>query len=155
MKKIVALIIFIIFTVTFAGCSAPQNKISYSYRFGYETDHEDKLLESFIYNVKAQQLSADNTLNPPFYIKGEGTYTVNIYKQKSDFKIVTDFSFTGRYHFTADDSESEEFTDTIHSESLATIGFDYFTPISAQKSFDSSLPSFEGEKKVKKGLLLL
>lgn len=150
MKKIVALIIFIIIIVTFAGCAAPQNKISYSYRFGYETEHEDKLLESYTYTVKAEQLNADNTLNPPFYIKGNGTYTVNIYKEEPYFKIVTDFSFTGRYHFTADNSESEEFTDTIHSESFATISFDNFTPVSAQKSFVTSLPVFEEGKSSKK-----
>lgn len=147
MKKILAFIVCAVVALTFAACAAPQTKKSFTYRFGTITEETDGLLESFVYHVEAQEQDLTSSISSPYYISGSGEYRVNIYQEENRFKIETDFTFDGTYKFKGGD-ESATFTDTIHAVSYAAISSFSFTPISAEKTYNITLPEYsEAENK--------
>ncbi len=146
MKRTVFSAICLILAVLFAGCSAPVLKIANDYKFGYISERQDGLLETSVYSVKSVDDISDTTVNPPFIITGEGTYTVNLYRDYAEeylFKLVTELTFTGKYHYTQSDTYSEEFTNTFTSASYAYINSETFTAKSTQKVFETSVPVIE------------
>lgn len=151
MKKSIFAILCIITAVVFAGCTAPVPKIANDYKFGYASENVDGLLESYTYTVTSQ----DDTLRepkPPFMLTGNGTYTVNLYKEEEEYKfrLETKLVFNGKYYFTAKDEYSQLFEDTVESISYAYINAESLTPISTVKTFETSLPIVENNENTSK-----
>lgn len=147
MKKFLA-IIPIILALFLASCRAPEAPKSYSYKFGYVSEREDGLLESFIYDVEAKDDAyLESSLKPPFHLVGTGTYTLNVYRDADDpklFKLETSFSFKGRYKFPADNTYSEEFEDSFTGISYMRVDASSFEPVSMRKEYLVTIPSQNG-----------
>lgn len=146
MKKFLV-IIPIILTLFLASCSTPEAPKSYSYKFGYVSEREDGLLESFIYDVEAKDDAyLESSLKPLFHLVGTGTYTLNVYRDADDpklFKLETSFSFKGRYKF-ADNTYSEEFEDSFTGISYMRVDASSFEPVSMRKEYLATILSQDG-----------
>lgn len=153
MKKSIIAILSIIIAIVLTGCNAQVHKIANSYKFGYFTENENGVLETFIYDVKSDENTlSSNTTKPPYILIGEGTYTVTISSVPAEdnmFMVETDFVFEGKYKYN-DGTFSDEFRDTISGTSYAVIGVETFRATTSVKNFKTSLPVLEeGVYKIK------
>lgn len=150
MKKFLV-IIPIILTLFLASCSTPEAPKSYSYKFGYVSEREDGLLESFVYDIEAKDDAyLESSLKPPFLLVGTGTYSLNVYHDADDpklFKLETSFSFRGRYKFPADNTYSEEFEDSLTGVSYMRVGASSFESVSMRKEYLATIPHQDGVKR--------
>ena len=141
----------IILCLILASCSAPEAPRSYSYKFGYVSEREDGLLESFVYTVEAKDNVYDTSgLKPPFHLVGSGTYTLNVYRDAEDtrlFKLEASFNFKGRYKSPATNTYSDEFEDSFFGTSYMRIDANSFEPVSMRKEYLATIPYQDGTKR--------